>query len=90
MMDIGGKIIAFMSAAAFVGAMIVFIPALIIFIINLVKGIKYKWPKKYLIPVIITGVILAIFATLALRYLAEEIIRFVSLSFGGNASSSAV
>lgn len=90
MMDIGGKLAVFLGSIALVGAVLIFVPALIIFIINLVKGIKYKWPKKYLIPVIITGVILAIFATLALRYLAEEIIRFVSLSFGGNASSSAV
>ena len=36
----------------------VFIPCLIIFIINLVKGITHKWPKKNLVGTIITGIIL--------------------------------
>ena len=36
----------------------VFVPCLIIFIINLVKGITHKWPKRNLVGVIVTGIIL--------------------------------
>ena len=44
----------------------VFIPCLIIFIINLVNGISKKWPKRHLIPTIITGIVLSVVITLAL------------------------
>ena len=47
----------------------VFIPCLIIFIINLVKGIKHKWPKRHLIPAIVTSVILTIIIVMAIGLL---------------------
>ena len=39
----------------------VFIPCLTIAIINLVKGIKNHWPKRNIIPLVITGTISLIF-----------------------------
>ena len=39
----------------------VFIPCLIISIINLVQGIKHRWPKKNIIPLAITGSIVLLF-----------------------------
>ena len=41
----------------------VFIPCLIIFIINLVKGIIHKWPKRNIVGVVITGIILGTLIT---------------------------
>ena len=43
----------------------VFVPCLIIFIINIVKGAQSKWPKKHLVPAIITGVVLSVLITIA-------------------------
>ena len=42
----------------------VFIPCLIIAIINLVKGIQNNWPKRNIIPLAITGTISLIFIIL--------------------------
>ena len=39
----------------------IFIPCLIIAIINLVKGIKNHWPKRNIIPLVITGSISSLF-----------------------------
>ena len=44
----------------------VFIPCLIIFIINLVNGIRHKWPKRHLIPTIVTGIVLSIILAISL------------------------
>ena len=47
----------------------VFIPCLIIAIINLVKGIKNHWPKRNIIPLAITGTITLIFVFLFIWFL---------------------
>ena len=47
----------------------VFIPCLIIAIINLVKGIQNNWPKRNVIPLAITGSISLIFILLFVWYL---------------------
>ena len=47
----------------------VFIPCLIIAIINLVKGIQNNWPKRNIIPLAITGPIVLIFISLFIVYL---------------------
>ena len=54
-------------------ALSIFVPAVIIFIINLVKAIKLKWPKKHLIPVIITGVIISVVILLILDFIFDQI-----------------
>ena len=41
----------------------IFVPCLIISIVNLVKGIKNHWPKRNIIPLAITGSIVALFVT---------------------------
>ena len=41
----------------------IFIPCLIISIVNLVKGIKNHWPKRNIIPLAITGSIVTLFVT---------------------------
>lgn len=47
----------------------VFIPCLIIAIINLVKSIQNNWPKRNVIPLAITGTISLIFIILIAWYL---------------------
>ena len=42
----------------------IFIPCLIISIVNLVKGIKNHWPKRNIIPLAITGSIVILFVAL--------------------------
>ena len=44
----------------------VFVPCLIIFIINLVKAIKNKWPKRNIVAVIITGIVLSIILSVSI------------------------
>ena len=39
----------------------IFVPCLIISIVNLVKGIKNHWPKRNIIPLAITGSIVTLF-----------------------------
>ena len=47
----------------------IFVPCLIIAIINLVKGINHHWPKRNTIPLAITGPIVLIFISLFIVYL---------------------
>lgn len=47
----------------------IFVPCLIIAIINLVKGINHHWPKRNIIPLAITGPIVLIFISLFIVYL---------------------
>ena len=61
----------------------VFIPCLIIFIINLVKGIKNKWPKKNLAGTIITGIILSVLITIALA-----LILFLAVAQAGSEAAN--
>ena len=72
-------IIFFIIVALF---LFVFVPCVIIAIINLVKGIKNHWPKRNLIPFIITTSISSIFILLI-------IIACISKAADGQTSSSA-
>ena len=57
-----------------IGAILfIFLPCLIIAIINLVKGIQNHWPKRNLIPFIITSSIASIFILLFTIYAVLEI-----------------
>ncbi len=51
----------------------IFIPCLIIAIINLVKGIQNHWPKRNVIPLAITGSISLIFIILFTIYFVWRI-----------------
>ena len=63
----------------------IFIPCLIISIVNLVKGIKNHWPKRNIIPLAITGSIVTLFIVLF-------ILAYIKSAFasGTGASSSAM
>ena len=68
----------------------IFIPCLIIAIINLVKGAKNKWPKRNVIPLIITGPISILFLIAITIFLIAALIVYISTpSFGSSSSSSA-
>ena len=67
----------------------IFVPCLIISIVNLVKGIKNHWPKRNIIPLAITGSIVTLFVV-------AFMVICIQSAFAGNptngtgASSSAV
>lgn len=64
----------------------IFIPCLIISVVNLVKGIKNHWPKRNIIPLAITGSIVTLFVVLF-------IVLYIKASFAsgaGTGSSSAM
>ena len=65
----------------------IFIPSLIIFIINLVKGIQNKWPTRNVAAVIITSIILGIIITVAVA-LTLFVVVVGEGSEAANASSS--
>ena len=74
----------------FCAIVFIFIPCLIIAIINLVKGAKNKWPKRNVIPLVITGPI-SIFFLLAITIflIAALVVYITNPSFGTSSSSSA-
>ena len=44
----------------------IFVPCLVISIVNLVQGIKHHWPKRNIIPLAITGSVVVIITLLCL------------------------
>ena len=68
----GTLVLALVAMLIFIIAICVFLfvftPCLIIFIINLVKGIKNKWPKSNMVAVIITGIVLSIIISFTLAF----------------------
>ena len=67
----------------------VFVPCLIISIVNLVKGIKNHWPKRNIIPLAITGSIVILFIALFIVLYIRSVYASVPVD-GTSASSSAV
>lgn len=68
----------------------IFIPCLIIAIINLVKGIKNHWPKRNIIPLAITGPISILFLlAITIFLIAALVVNITNPSFGSSSSSSA-
>ena len=67
----------------------VFVPCLIISIVNLVKGIKNHWPKRNIIPLAITGSIVILFIALFIVLYIRSVYAGVPVD-GTSASSSAV
>ena len=66
----------------------IFIPCLIIAIVNLVKGIKNKWPKRNIIPLAITGPISVLFIIAMLIFLMCAICFMIAHPDGTSSSSS--
>ena len=67
----------------------IFIPCLIIAIINLVKGVKNKWPKRNIIPLVITGPISILFLlAITIFLIAALVVYITNPSFATSSSSS--
>ena len=67
----------------------IFIPCLIIAIINLVKGAKNKWPKRNVIPLVITGPISILFLlAITIFLIAALVVYITNPSFATTSSSS--
>ena len=71
-------------AAVFV-LLFIFIPCLIIFIINLVKAINNKWPRHNTVAVVITSIVLSIIITIALAFL---ILIAIARNYSGQATEA--
>ena len=67
----------------------IFVPCLIISIVNLVKGIKNHWPKRNIIPLAITGSIVILFIALFIVLYIRSVYASVPVD-DTSASSSAV
>jgi hypothetical protein len=63
-----GILLWFVLIIIAIAVLFIFIPCLIIAIINLVKGVKNNWPKRNIIPLAITGSIALIFIILFTIY----------------------
>lgn len=66
----------------------IFIPCLIIAIINLVKGVKNKWPKRNIIPLVITGPISILFLLAITIFLIAALVVYITNSSFATSSSS--
>jgi heme exporter protein D len=69
LMGIFGIFIWIAVALIICAILFIFIPCLIIAIINLVKGIKHHWPKRNIIPLAITGPISMLFILAFIAFL---------------------
>ena len=63
-----GILLWFVLIIIAIAVLFIFVPCLIIAIINLVKGVKNNWPKRNIIPLAITGSIALIFIILFTIY----------------------
>lgn len=63
-----GILLWFVLVIIALAVLFIFVPCLIIAIINLVKGVKNNWPKRNIIPLAITGSIALIFIILFTIY----------------------
>ena len=66
----------------------VFVPCLIISIVNLVKGIKNHWPKRNIIPLAITGSIVILFISLFIVLYIRSVYASVPVDDTSAASSA--
>ena len=66
----------------------IFVPCLIISIVNLVKGIKNHWPKRNIIPLAITGSIVILFIALFIVLYIRSVYASVPVDDASAASSA--
>lgn len=79
-------IIIFFVVAVF---LFVFIPCLIISIINLVKGIQNHWPKRNIIPLAITGSVVVLLFVIFITFVVVLILTYqMPIDDGEEATSS--
>ena len=67
----------------------VFIPCLVLAIINLVQGVKHNWPKRNIVLLSITGTISVIFIILIAYYLVWRFTNYVPPYEDGSTSEMA-
>ena len=82
------KFFGFLIILMFLLAMI--IPALIIFIINLVKGIKNKWPTNNLVTVIVTGTLILLLLIIIILFVGASINQAINTSYSKTSSTESV
>ena len=68
----------------------IFIPCLIIAIINLIKGIKHHWPKRNIIPLAITGSISMLFILVFIVFLILALCAYIAYPTAASSSSAQV
>lgn len=79
-------IIIFFVVAVF---LFVFVPCLIISIINLVKGIQNHWPKRNIIPLAITGSVVVLLFVIFITFVVVLILTYqMPIDNGEEATSS--
>lgn len=79
-------VIIFFVVAVF---LFVFVPCLIISIINLVKGIQNHWPKRNIIPLAITGSVVVLLFVISITFVVVLILTYqMPIDNGEEATSS--
>ena len=90
LIGIFGVLVWIALALIVLAILFIFIPCLIIAIINLVKGAKNKWPKRNVIPLVITGPISILFLlAITIFLIAALVVYITNPSFASSSSSSA-
>ena len=69
---IGVFILVIIGWVLLIMAIAILIPCLVIFIINLVKGIQNHWPKRNIVGVAITGTVLGLFTLLLIYFIIQN------------------
>ena len=88
LIGIFGVLVWIALALIVLAILFIFIPCLIIAIINLIKGAKNKWPKRNVIPLVITGPISILFLlTITIFLIAALVIYISNPSFGSSSSA---
>ena len=90
LIGIFGVLVWIALALIVLAILFIFIPCLIISIINLVKGIKNHWPKRNLIPLLVTSPFSILFLlAITIFLIAALVVYITNPSFATSSSSSA-
>lgn len=90
LIGIFGVLVWIALALIVLAILFIFIPCLIISIINLVKGAKNKWPKRNVIPLAITGPFSILFLLAITIFLIAALVVYItnpSLVTGSSSSA---
>ncbi len=90
LMGIFGIFIWIAIALIICAILFIFIPCLIIAIINLIKGIKNHWPKRNIIPLAITGPISVLFILAFIVFLIFALYIYLNNPTVASSSSSQI
>ena len=91
MADMGETILKFFGFLIILMFLLVMIiPALIIFIINFVKGIKNKWPTNNLVTVIVTGTLILLLLIIIILFVGASINQAIDTSYFKTSSTESI